>query len=100
MRSGFGAYRDMLVDIRDKVQSLKRQGRDLKAVVEAKPTAKYDEQWGKGVPYAGPVQRLGFLDTIAAGIDSTKAAVVDLRSFMTMVAGIVGPSESPNHISN
>lgn len=42
-------YGEMLSDIRDQVQTLKRQGRGLNAIVAANPTAKYDEKWGKGM---------------------------------------------------
>lgn len=38
----FKAFRDMLADIGGNVRKLKRQGKDLAAVVAAKPTAKYD----------------------------------------------------------
>jgi hypothetical protein len=40
-------FRDMLIDIRDRVQKLKKQGKDLNAIIAAKPTQKYDEKWGK-----------------------------------------------------
>jgi len=36
-------YRDMLVDVAERVRKLKKQGRDVAGVVAAKPTAKYDE---------------------------------------------------------
>lgn len=39
-------FRDMLVAIREKVSTLKKQGRSLVEVVAAKPTAAYDEKWG------------------------------------------------------
>jgi len=42
------AYRDMLVGIRGEVAKLVKQGKNLEQVVAAKPTAKWDEQWGKG----------------------------------------------------
>ena len=38
-------YRDMMVDVRDKVSALKQQGRSLVDVVAAKPTADYDAKW-------------------------------------------------------
>jgi len=41
-------YRDMLADIAQRVQTLKRQGMDRDAVIAAKPTQQYDEQWAKG----------------------------------------------------
>jgi hypothetical protein len=36
----------MLIDIRDKVSSLKNQGKSRAEVVAAKPTAEYDTKWG------------------------------------------------------
>ena len=39
-------FRDVLVDIRDKVAALKKQGRSLPDVIAAKPGARYDEVWG------------------------------------------------------
>lgn len=43
------AFRDMLVGIRDKVSSLKKQGKSLSDVVAAKPTAAFDEKFGQFV---------------------------------------------------
>jgi glyoxylase-like metal-dependent hydrolase (beta-lactamase superfamily II) len=40
-------FRDVLVGIRDKVASLKKQGRSLDEIVAAKPGAPTDEEWGK-----------------------------------------------------
>ncbi len=40
-------YRDMLVDMRDKVAAMKKQGRSLKEVIIAKPSAAYDAKWGR-----------------------------------------------------
>jgi glyoxylase-like metal-dependent hydrolase (beta-lactamase superfamily II) len=42
------AYRDMLVTVRDRVQTLKKSGRTLQEVTAAKPTADLDATWGKG----------------------------------------------------
>ena len=42
-------FRDMLVSIREKVASLKKQGRSLDAVIAAKPTADYDAKRGDWV---------------------------------------------------
>jgi len=42
------AYRDMLAAVSGRVRQLIRQGKTLEEVVAAKPTAKYDEAWGKG----------------------------------------------------
>ncbi len=42
------AYRDMLAGIRDRVKPLVAAGKTLDAVKAAKPTAAFDEKWGKG----------------------------------------------------
>jgi glyoxylase-like metal-dependent hydrolase (beta-lactamase superfamily II) len=39
-------FRDVLVEIRDKVAALKKQGRSLTEIVAAKPSARYDAEWG------------------------------------------------------
>jgi len=39
-------FRDVLVEVRDKVATLKKQGRSLPDVVAAKPGARYDAEWG------------------------------------------------------
>ena len=39
-------FRDVLVDIRDRVTALKKQGKSLDEVVAAKPSARYDSEWG------------------------------------------------------
>ena len=39
-------FRDVLVEIRDKVAALKKQGKSLPEVVAAKPGARYDAEWG------------------------------------------------------
>jgi glyoxylase-like metal-dependent hydrolase (beta-lactamase superfamily II) len=41
-------FRDVLVNIRDKVAALKKQGRALAEIVAAKPGARTDEEWGNG----------------------------------------------------
>ncbi len=42
------AYRDMLAGIRDRVKPMVAAGKTLEEVQAAKPTAAYDEKWGKG----------------------------------------------------
>lgn len=42
-------YRDMLVDIRDNVAAMKREGKSLEEIIAAAPTAKYDAKWGQAV---------------------------------------------------
>jgi len=39
-------FRDMLVSVRDKVSTLKKEGKSIEEVVAAKPTAYYDAKWG------------------------------------------------------
>jgi glyoxylase-like metal-dependent hydrolase (beta-lactamase superfamily II) len=41
-------FRDVLVEIRDKVATLKKQGRSLAEIVASKPGARYDAEWGNG----------------------------------------------------
>jgi glyoxylase-like metal-dependent hydrolase (beta-lactamase superfamily II) len=45
-KTGLIEFRDMLVAVREKVASLKKQGKSLEEVLLAKPTADYDEKWG------------------------------------------------------
>ena len=45
-KAGLIAFRDMLVDVRDKVSALKKQGKSVTEVVAAAPTAAYDAKWG------------------------------------------------------
>jgi len=40
-------YRDMLVDVRDKVAAIKKYGWSLDEAVAAKPSAAYDAKWGR-----------------------------------------------------
>ena len=42
-------FRDMLVDIRETVAALKKQGRSLDDTIAAKPTAAHDARWGQFV---------------------------------------------------
>ncbi|WP_424628502.1 MBL fold metallo-hydrolase [Bradyrhizobium sp. SYSU BS000235] len=42
-------FRDMLVAVRDKVAALKSQGKSLEEVIAAKPTAAFDDKWGRFV---------------------------------------------------
>ena len=48
-KSELTAFRDMLVDIRDKVAALKKAGRTLPETVAATPTADHDAKWGQFV---------------------------------------------------
>jgi len=42
-------FRDMLVAIRGNVAALKKQGQSLEAITAAKPTAAFDDKWGRFV---------------------------------------------------
>ncbi|ABF42742.1 Zn-dependent hydrolase [Candidatus Koribacter versatilis Ellin345] len=46
-RSDLALFRDVLVEMREKVAVFKRQGRTLSEVIDAKPGARYDEEWGQ-----------------------------------------------------
>jgi hypothetical protein len=46
----------MLVGARDHVAKLKREGKSLEETISAKPTAAYDEKWGKK-----PVAFIGYV---------------------------------------
>jgi glyoxylase-like metal-dependent hydrolase (beta-lactamase superfamily II) len=48
-KTGLIEFRDMLVTIRDKVAGMKQKGMTLEEIVETKPTAAYDEKWGRFV---------------------------------------------------
>jgi glyoxylase-like metal-dependent hydrolase (beta-lactamase superfamily II) len=41
-------FRDVMVDLREKVAALKKQGRSLAEVIAAKPGARTDDEWGNG----------------------------------------------------
>ncbi len=45
-RTDLVLFRDVLVEIREKVAALKRQGLSLPEVVAARPGARYDTEWG------------------------------------------------------
>jgi glyoxylase-like metal-dependent hydrolase (beta-lactamase superfamily II) len=47
-RAALNRYRTMLASVRDRVQKLKSAGKTLEEVQAAKPTAEFDEAWGKG----------------------------------------------------
>ena len=46
-KSELTEYRDLLVTLRDRISSLKKEGRSLEEIVAAKPAAAYDAKWGK-----------------------------------------------------
>jgi glyoxylase-like metal-dependent hydrolase (beta-lactamase superfamily II) len=47
-RADLVLFRDVLVEIRDKVAKSKKQGKSLEQVVAEKPGARTDEEWGQG----------------------------------------------------
>jgi glyoxylase-like metal-dependent hydrolase (beta-lactamase superfamily II) len=42
-------FRNMLVTVRDNIAALKRQGKSVDEVIAAKPTAAFDDKWGRFV---------------------------------------------------
>ena len=48
-RSQLIGFRNMLATVRDNVAALKRQGKSLDEVIAAKPSATFDENWGRFV---------------------------------------------------
>jgi glyoxylase-like metal-dependent hydrolase (beta-lactamase superfamily II) len=52
-------FRDVLVEAREKVAKLKKQGRTLEEVIAAKPTACYDAEWGQS--FQSPKSFLGWV---------------------------------------
>jgi len=46
-KSLLAEYRDMLVNMRDKVADIKKQGMSLEEVLTAKPSTAYDAKWGR-----------------------------------------------------
>jgi glyoxylase-like metal-dependent hydrolase (beta-lactamase superfamily II) len=46
-KAGLIEFRDMLVAIREKVAGLKKEGRSVFEVIDAKPTAAFDAKWGQ-----------------------------------------------------
>ena len=41
-------YRDMLVTVRSRVETMKKKGQGVKEVIAAQPTKDLDAVWGKG----------------------------------------------------
>ena len=52
-------FRDVLIEAREKVARLKKQGRTVEEVISAKPTAPYDAEWGQG--FQSPKSFLGWV---------------------------------------
>ena len=52
-------FRDVLSEARDKVAKMKKQGKTLEEVIAAKPTARYDAEWGQG--FQTPKSFLGWV---------------------------------------
>jgi len=58
-KADLALFRDVLVEAREKVAKLKKQGRTLDEVIAAKPTARYDAEWGQG--FQSPKSFLGWV---------------------------------------
>jgi glyoxylase-like metal-dependent hydrolase (beta-lactamase superfamily II) len=52
-------FRDVMAEIRDKVATLKKQGKSLEEVIAAKPSAQTDQEWGNG--FINPGRFLGLV---------------------------------------
>jgi glyoxylase-like metal-dependent hydrolase (beta-lactamase superfamily II) len=66
-REALRAYHDMLVGARDRVRDLAAAGKTLDEIQAAKPTAAWDEAWGKG--FIAPDK---FVASIYAGVATAK----------------------------
>jgi glyoxylase-like metal-dependent hydrolase (beta-lactamase superfamily II) len=53
------AFRDMLKGVRDKIAPMVDAGKSLQEVIETRPTAEFDEAWGKG--FLKPEQFVGIV---------------------------------------
>ena len=58
-KADLALFRDVLVEAREKVAKLKKQGRTLEEVIAAKPTAAYDAEWGRS--FQTPKSFLGWV---------------------------------------
>lgn len=58
-KADLALFRDVLVEAREKVAKLKKQGRTLEEVMAAKPTAPYDAEWGQS--FQTPKSFLGWV---------------------------------------
>ena len=61
-RAELTAYRDMLVAVGRRVRELVEQGKNLDEVLEAQPTAEYDERYGPGAVSAERFVRILYAD--------------------------------------
>jgi glyoxylase-like metal-dependent hydrolase (beta-lactamase superfamily II) len=58
-KADLALFRDVLVEARERVAKLKKQGRTLEEVIAAKPTARYDAEWGQS--FQSPKSFLGWV---------------------------------------
>ena len=56
-------YRTMLVGTIGKIKALVKQGKTLEEIIAAKPTAEFDERWGKG--FVPPAR---YIDMVMKGL--------------------------------
>lgn len=64
-RAELAAYRDMLVAVGRRVRELVEQNRSEQEIVAARPTADYDERYGRGSMTADRFVRLVYADLVA-----------------------------------
>ena len=62
-RAGLTRFRDMLLAVRERVAALKEAGRSVEQAVAAKPTAVFDDEWGKFV-----ISPDAFTELVYAGV--------------------------------
>jgi hypothetical protein len=60
---GLIEYRDMLIAVRGRVDTLLKAGRSVEDVIAAKPAAEFDQRWGRG-----PVSSDRFVQTLSASL--------------------------------
>jgi len=58
-RNELKEYRDMLFDVRKRINRLMRQDKTREQIIAAKPTENYDDQWGRG--FMRPDQWVGIV---------------------------------------
>ncbi len=66
VKADLQAYHDMLVEIRKRVSALIRQGQTQEQVLAARPTAQFDEKYGKGFIRPEVLVRRAYIDLYKA----------------------------------
>jgi hypothetical protein len=77
-RAALMKYREMLVTVRERLQTLKTAGRSAQDVVAAKPLADLDAVWGKGFLMPDQFVQIAFSSLSQAGCGRQYAGVLCL----------------------